>query len=136
MRSGAGLLTMAAACSAWLLCPAQSDGQGDAPASDAASADDGRATVAFEIKLETVLRHDDGEFLWFHPRVAAIPGAEGDDGAAVVMTLQKHLHVSDYYSGLSVMRTDDFGVTCRFGGKIGLSCSRKNCRISASCSLT
>ncbi len=64
----------------------------------------------FEIRLDTVLKHDDGEFLWFHPRVAAIPGREGGD-PAVIMTLQKHLHVSDHYSGLHVMRTDDLGAS-------------------------
>ena len=56
----------------------------------------------FTVKLETVLQHDDGKFLWFHPRAAAIPGP---DSAAprIVMTLQKHLKVSDYYSGLHVL---------------------------------
>jgi hypothetical protein len=49
------------------------------------------------VKLETVMRHDDGKFLWFHPRAAAIPGS-------VVMTIQKHLKISDYYSGLHFMR--------------------------------
>ena len=56
----------------------------------------------FTVKLETVLTHDDGRFLWFHPRVAAIPGSKGAE-PRVVMTLQKHLRVSDYYSGLHVM---------------------------------
>ena len=35
--------------------------------------------VAFTVKLETVLKHDDGKFLWFHPRAAAIP-ARGQAG--------------------------------------------------------
>ena len=65
----------------------------------------------FTTKLDTVLTHDDGKWLWFHPRVAAIPGAGADGQPAVVLTLQKHLQVSDYYSGLSVMRTDDLGAT-------------------------
>ena len=56
----------------------------------------------FTVKLETVMKHDDGKFLWFHPRVAAIP-ARGEGGPAVVMTIQKHLRISDYYSGLHVM---------------------------------
>jgi hypothetical protein len=51
---------------------------------------------AFTLELETVMEHDDGKFLWFHPRAAAVPGG-------VVMTIQKHLKVSDYYSGLHVM---------------------------------
>lgn len=58
--------------------------------------------VEFTVKLETVMKHDDGKFLWFHPRAAAIPG-RGKDEPAVVMTIQKHLKISDYYSGLHVM---------------------------------
>jgi len=56
----------------------------------------------FTVKLETVLKHDDGKFLWFHPRAAAIPGTNPAAPAAV-MTIQKHLKVSDYYSGLHVL---------------------------------
>src|SRR6187549_2998032 len=58
--------------------------------------------VEFTVKLETVMKHDDDKFHWFHPRAAAIP-ATGETGPAVVMTIQKHLIVSDYYSGLHVM---------------------------------
>jgi hypothetical protein len=67
------------------------------------------APLGFTIRLETVLEHDDRKFLWFHPRVAPIPAIEGPP--SVVMTLQKHLQVSDFYSGLSVMRTGDLGRT-------------------------
>lgn len=56
----------------------------------------------FTVKLETVMKHDDGKFLWFHPRAVAVPGAEGST-PFVVMTIQKHLMVSDYYSGLHFM---------------------------------
>lgn len=56
----------------------------------------------FSVKLETVMKHDDGNFLWFHPRAAVIPGGEGKS-PTVVMTIQKHLKVSDYYSGLHFM---------------------------------
>ena len=69
------------------------------------------AAPTFTVKLETVLKHDDGKFLWFHPRVAALPAPNQAAAPEVVMTLQKHLHVSDYYSGLSVMRTADLGAT-------------------------
>lgn len=58
--------------------------------------------VDFTVKLETVMKHDDGKFLWFHPRAAAIPSLK-DGGPSVVMTIQRHLMVSDYYSGLHVM---------------------------------
>ena len=43
--------------------------------------------------------------------MAAVPGAGRDGLPAVIMTLQKHLFVSDYYSGLWTMRTDDLGKT-------------------------
>lgn len=55
--------------------------------------------LGFTVKLETVMKHDDGNFLWFHPRATAIP-------SGVVMTIQKHLKVSDYYSGLHFMTRD------------------------------
>ena len=56
----------------------------------------------YTVKLETVMKHDDGKFLWFHPRAVAVPGTS-KDATSVVMTLQKHLMVSDYYSGLHYM---------------------------------
>ncbi len=60
--------------------------------------------VAFTVKVDTLMEHDDGKFLWFHPRAAAIPAAAVGDEASIVMTLSKHLKVSDYYSGLHVMQ--------------------------------
>jgi hypothetical protein len=67
--------------------------------------------ASFETRLEAVLQHDDGKFLWYHPRTAAIPGLGQDGAPAVVMTVQKHLHTSDHYSGMWVMRTNDLGQT-------------------------
>ena len=67
--------------------------------------------VDFKIELDVVLKHDDGDYIWFHPRVAAIPCAESDGSPTVIMTLQKHLQADDHYSGLSVMRTDDLGTS-------------------------
>ena len=34
------------------------------------------ASLEFTVRLETVLEHDDGKFLWYHPRAAplALPG--------------------------------------------------------------
>lgn len=61
---------------------------------------------AFSIDVRTVLTHDDGQWLWYHPRAAAIPG-----GGGVVMTIQKHLQKSDYYSGLHAMYSTDGGAT-------------------------
>ncbi len=67
--------------------------------------------LKFQVKLDTVLEHDDRKSLWFHPRVAAIPGFGNSGEPAVIMTLQKHLRVSDHYTGSSVMRTNDLGAT-------------------------
>jgi len=59
--------------------------------------------VSYQVRVETVMTHDDGKFLWYHPRVSAAASAE-DKSPIIVMTLQKHLQISDYYSGLYVMR--------------------------------
>lgn len=67
--------------------------------------------VAFRVQLDVVKQELSPQFCWFHPRVAAAPGAGRGGKPAVIMTLQKHLHVSDYYSGLWMMRTDDLGKT-------------------------
>jgi lysophospholipase L1-like esterase len=67
--------------------------------------------VPFATRLDTVLEHDDGRFLWYHPRAAAIPGAGKEGTPGVLMTLQKHLRTSDHYSGLSTLRSDDLGRT-------------------------
>jgi len=70
------------------------------------------ALVDYKIQLDTIMKHDDGEFLWFHPRVAALPHPQSGRDSAVMMTIQKHLlTASDFYSGLSVMNTLDMGVT-------------------------
>lgn len=63
----------------------------------------------YRVKVETVLEHDDRKFLWYHPRATRVPVGAPRNRAHVLMTLQKHLHVSDYYSGLYVMRTGDTG---------------------------
>jgi hypothetical protein len=57
--------------------------------------------LSFDVKVETIVEHDDGAFLWYHPRAAVVQGKSGPE---VFVTLQKHLMVSDYYSGLFVMR--------------------------------
>jgi hypothetical protein len=57
--------------------------------------------LQFDVQVDTVLEHDDGKFLWYHPRPATVAGRHGPE---VFITLQKHLHVDDYYSGLYFMR--------------------------------
>ena len=67
--------------------------------------------LPFKVELNTVLEHDDGKSLWFQPRVAVVPKLGKDGQPAVFLTLQKLLGRSDYFSGLSVMRTNDLGKT-------------------------
>lgn len=67
--------------------------------------------LRFTVKLDTILEHDDGKFLWFHPRVAVVPNAIPEGNPTTLLTLQKHLRTSDYYSGLYFMRSDDLGKT-------------------------
>lgn len=57
----------------------------------------------FEVRLETAMEHDDGKFLWYHARVSPVPAP---NGLQALMTIQKHLNLSDYYSGLFVMRRE------------------------------
>lgn len=64
--------------------------------------------VNFKVHLEEVLSHDDGNFLWYHPRATLYPDPENPRGAVQLLTLQKHLMVSDHYDGLATMsRTGD-----------------------------
>ena len=72
---------------------------------------DGPPPLPFVVKAEVVHKELSAEFCWFHPRVAAIPGAGKDGRPAVVMTIQKHLAASDHYSGMYFLRTDDLGQT-------------------------
>jgi hypothetical protein len=71
----------------------------------------GPPLLPFDVKAEVVHKELSTEFCWFHPRVAAIPGAGKDGRPAVVMTIQKHLAASDHYSGMYFLRTDDLGQT-------------------------
>lgn len=67
--------------------------------------------LSFEVQADVAHRHLAPDFCWFHPRVAALPRFGKDGQPAVIMTIQKHLVVSDYYSGMYFLRTDDLGKT-------------------------
>jgi len=68
--------------------------------------------LTYTVQLDVVHQEFDGTFCWFHARAGAIPGAGKDGNPAVIMALQKwFLKSSDFFSGLSVMRTDDLGKT-------------------------
>ncbi len=66
--------------------------------------------LTFRIERVALHKQTDAKWQWFGPRPAAIPGK----GAPVtVITLQKHLFVSDYYSGPAFMLSRDLGKTWR-----------------------
>ena len=71
----------------------------------------GPAIVPFAAKAEAVFRELNPKSCWFHPRAAALPGHGKDGQPAVVITIQKHLGVSDHFSGLYFLRTNDLGQT-------------------------
>ena len=71
----------------------------------------GPEVLPFKVQANAVFKELNAKSCWFHPRVAALPGHGESGQPAVVMTIQKHLGVSDHYSGLYYLRTNDFGET-------------------------
>ena len=67
-------------------------------------------TLLYEVKLDVMHQELSSDFCWFHPRIAAIPLVDSET-PIVICTLQKHLGVSDHYSGVYFMRSDDGGTT-------------------------
>ncbi|MBN2376549.1 MAG: exo-alpha-sialidase [Sedimentisphaerales bacterium] len=63
----------------------------------------------YKIKLDTVIKGSGEDSWWFHPRVASVPGVGDNGGSRVVMSMQKQLKLSDFYSGLYVLYTNDMG---------------------------
>ena len=63
----------------------------------------------YQLKLEITLPEAEGKGSWFQPRPVAIPGAGQHGKPAVVMTIQQAIG-SDFFTGLSVMRTDNLGL--------------------------
>jgi hypothetical protein len=63
----------------------------------------------YRLELDIILPEAEGKGSWFQPRPAAIPGAGQEGKPAVVMTVQKAIG-SDFFTGLSVMQTDDLGL--------------------------
>ncbi|MEA1952534.1 MAG: sialidase family protein [Planctomycetota bacterium] len=66
---------------------------------------------AFKTKATVAFQELDEKYCWFHPRAAVIPGGVAGDKPIAIMTIQQHLRVSDFYSGLYTMRSDDLGKT-------------------------
>jgi len=67
--------------------------------------------LQFRVQADVAHQELNKNFSWFHPRAAGIPKFGNNGNPAVIMTIQKHLNVSDYYSGMYYMRTDDLGKT-------------------------
>jgi hypothetical protein len=69
--------------------------------------------LSYEIQPAHIVEAFDGESCWFHPRGGAIPPTHSPgDAPTVVVTMQKwYVNVSDYFSGLSFLRSDDLGET-------------------------
>ena len=67
--------------------------------------------VGFTTEPTVAFQELNSKFCWFHPRAAVIPAGVVGDKPIAVMTLMQHLRVSDFYSGLYTMRSDDLGKT-------------------------
>ena len=68
------------------------------------------APLDYQLELEIILPEDQDKGNWFQPRPAAIPAATNDETPTVVMTIQQAIG-SDFFTGLSVMKTLDLGQT-------------------------
>ena len=71
----------------------------------------GPVVLPYRGNVEVLHQELNPGYCWFHPRAAAMPGYGKDGGPAVIVTIQKHLHADDHYSGLCYLRTDDLGKT-------------------------
>ncbi|HPP58034.1 MAG TPA: sialidase family protein [Candidatus Hydrogenedens sp.] len=67
--------------------------------------------LSFKIETQCAFNYDGDDFCWFHPRLATIPIITNNGYPLILMTLQKHLIVSDYYSGMYTSQTVDGGKT-------------------------
>ncbi|MFT3878726.1 MAG: exo-alpha-sialidase [Gemmatales bacterium] len=67
--------------------------------------------LTYTIQLDTIIKHDDRQFLWYHPRAVVWQPSDKTQPRQALITLQKHLRISDYYSGLYVMDSNDLGKT-------------------------
>ncbi len=60
--------------------------------------------LTYTISREVLMESKPDEHTWFHPRVTTIPRIDTTQSPTVLMTLQKLLPVSDYFSGLSTIQ--------------------------------
>ena len=68
--------------------------------------------LAFDVKLDTVLKSWDGTYDWAQVWAGAIPGAGRNGGPAILLTTQKENNKSsDFYLGVHTIRSDDLGAT-------------------------
>ena len=67
-------------------------------------------TLPFKVETTVIHQELSPDFCWFHPRMASIP-MPGLADPVLICTLQQHLGVSDHYSGLYFMRSDDGGAS-------------------------
>ena len=71
----------------------------------------GPEVLPYRAHAEVLYQELNAGYCWFHPRAAAMPGHGKGGEPAVIVTIQKHLHADDHYSGLYYLRTDDLGKT-------------------------
>jgi hypothetical protein len=67
--------------------------------------------LSYEIKLGTALKDSNTDYRWLQSRVVAIPPADCNGKTRVIMSIQKELRLSDFYSGLFILHTDDMAAS-------------------------
>ena len=71
----------------------------------------GADELDYRVEVEVAHKELSDKLFWFHPYLAAVPGAGQDGHPAVLLVTQKHLVADDHYSNTFVMRTNDLGKT-------------------------
>ncbi|MCF6285112.1 MAG: glycoside hydrolase [Candidatus Hydrogenedentes bacterium] len=68
--------------------------------------------LQYRIQPSVVIEDFDGKGCWFHARGGIIPSDDPNAAPTVLITMQKwYVNVSDYFSGLSFIKSDDMGKT-------------------------
>ena len=65
----------------------------------------------YRVVVDSILDNGGRDFAWSQTRAVSLPSGQAGSAPTVLLTTQKHLSVSDHYSGLFTLSTSDLGRT-------------------------